>query len=125
MIKTSNDVVVGAGPRLRCLMKVLALHSMTQLRKNPLPAARDAGYSGIQFIQRLDRALINEALTMELAVCGRGRAKARSEAELILRRLNSIIGGLSTHVTRWVWASNSIDPRSRKGIDADFQFLAP
>jgi hypothetical protein len=50
MSKTTNDTSVAAGRRLRCLMNIRALRSMTQPGKNPLQAVRYAGYDGVQFV---------------------------------------------------------------------------
>jgi sugar phosphate isomerase/epimerase len=66
--------------RLRCFMNIQAFDGMPQKPEGGLAAIRDAGYEGIQFIQPLDRARKDAALSLGLGVCGSGRVNTPAEA---------------------------------------------
>lgn len=107
MTKTINGTSVAAGRRLRCLMNIQALQSMTQLGTNPLQAVRYAGYDGVQFVQPLDRALRNEALAMGLAVCGSGRVNTPGEAAPLAKEARE--EGLECLTLHVGWGTESDD----------------
>ena len=70
-------------PALRTLFNWLALDDLPEFPSGPLPAVRDAGYDGVQFIQPLSRALVNEARALGLRVCGSGRVNTPGDAAVL------------------------------------------
>jgi sugar phosphate isomerase/epimerase len=66
--------------RLRCYMNIQALEGLPQ-KADPVRAARDAGYDGIQFIKPLNRDLVTQAQTLGLGICGSGRVNTPTDAE--------------------------------------------
>jgi hypothetical protein len=66
--------------RLRCYFNWLALDGMGPARDGAVAAIKAAGYDGIQFIDPLDRAALEEARTCGLGVCGSGRINGATEA---------------------------------------------
>ncbi|MGC2164337.1 MAG: hypothetical protein WA634_20750 [Silvibacterium sp.] len=67
-------------PELRCYMNWLALDELPMPRGGHLRAIRDAGYKGVQFIEPLVPALVDEALSIGLGVCGSGRVSESGDA---------------------------------------------
>ena len=65
---------------LRCYFNWLAFDGLPEFPEGRLRAIRDAGYDGVQFIQPLSRALVDEARGLGLGVCGSGRVNAPQEA---------------------------------------------
>lgn len=66
---------------LRCYMNWLALDGMPKFPAGPVQAIRDAGYDGIQFIDPISHAALEEARKIGLRVCGSGRVNEPSDAE--------------------------------------------
>lgn len=65
--------------RLRIYMNWLALNGLPAAA-DPLRSIRDAGYDGVQFIQPLSPALVEEARALGLGVCGSGRVNEPADA---------------------------------------------
>lgn len=68
-------------PALRCYFNWLALDGLPPFPGGPLRAIRDAGYDGVQFIQPLQRSLVDQARSLGLGVCGSGRVNEAVDAE--------------------------------------------
>ncbi|MGC2546252.1 MAG: hypothetical protein WA426_10445, partial [Silvibacterium sp.] len=67
-------------PEFRCYMNWLALDELPLPPGGRLRAIRDAGYKGVQFIEPLVPALVDEALSIGLGVCGSGRVNESGDA---------------------------------------------
>jgi sugar phosphate isomerase/epimerase len=80
MVAHESKVPAARDPRLRCFMNIQALNGLPQRTNHPIKAIRDAGYDGVQFIQPMERALKDEAMSMGLGVCGSGRVNTPAEA---------------------------------------------
>jgi sugar phosphate isomerase/epimerase len=77
-------------PELRCYMNWLALDELPLLSADRrLQAIRDAGYKGIQFIEPLVPALLDEARSIGLGVCGSGRVNESCDAALLAAEARS------------------------------------
>ena len=66
--------------QLRCYFNWLALDGLTPRKTGWMRAIRDAGYDGIQFVEPLRPALLDEARMLGLGVCGSGRVNEPSDA---------------------------------------------
>ena len=66
---------------LHCYMNWLALDGLPELPSGPVNAIRDAGFDGIQFVDPIDHAALDEARKIGLRVCGSGRANEPADAE--------------------------------------------
>ena len=66
---------------LRAYMHWLALDGLEEPAGGWLPAIRDAGYDGVQFIEPLDVAALEQARGLGLAACGSGRVNEPADAE--------------------------------------------
>jgi hypothetical protein len=67
-------------PALRCYMNWLALDGLAEPAEGWFEALRTAGYDGVQFIQPLVPALVEQARAHGLGVCGSGRVNLPGEA---------------------------------------------
>jgi sugar phosphate isomerase/epimerase len=65
---------------LRCYFNWLAFDGLPEFSGGRLAAIRSAGYDGVQFIQPLDRTLVEEARAVGLGVCGSGRVNEPGDA---------------------------------------------
>lgn len=70
--------------RPRCFMNLGALDGLPQ-KSNPLQSVRNAGYDGLQFVQPLDRDLVEKARAIGLGACGSGRVSTPSDADPLAR----------------------------------------
>jgi len=77
--------MVNHEPRLRCYQNWLALDGMVQPRAGWMQAIQDAGYDGVQFIEPLDPALVEQARSCGLGICGSGRVNLPEDAERLAR----------------------------------------
>jgi len=66
---------------LHCYMNWLALDGLPELPSGPVNAIRDAGFDGIQFVDPIDHAALDEARKIGLRVCGSGRVNEPADAE--------------------------------------------
>jgi sugar phosphate isomerase/epimerase len=65
---------------LRCYFNWLAFDGLPEFPDGRLAAIRSAGYDGVQFIQPLDRTLVEDARALGLGVCGSGRVNEPGDA---------------------------------------------
>ena len=65
---------------LRCYFNWLAFDGLPEFPQGRLRAIRDGGYDGVQFIEPLSMALVDEARALGLGVCGSGRVNAPEDA---------------------------------------------
>jgi sugar phosphate isomerase/epimerase len=61
-------------------MNWLAFEGLPEFPQGRLKAIRDAGYDGVQFIEPLERPLVDEARALGLGVCGSGRVNVPEDA---------------------------------------------
>jgi sugar phosphate isomerase/epimerase len=61
-------------------MNWLALDGLRAFPDGPLRAIREAGYEGVQFIEPLAPALVDDARALSLGVCGSGRVNTAADA---------------------------------------------
>jgi hypothetical protein len=66
--------------QLRCYFNWPALDGLQTPESGWMRAIRDAGYSGIQFVEPLQLELVEEARSVGLGVCGSGRISQASDA---------------------------------------------
>jgi hypothetical protein len=72
-------------PQLRCYQNWLALDGLLKPRSGWMQAIQDAGYDGVQFVEPLDLALVEQAHSRGLGVCGSGRVNLPEDAERLAR----------------------------------------
>jgi len=66
--------------RLRCYFNWLALDGIGPFPEGPVAAIKAAGYDGIQFIDPVDRAALEQARALGLGICGGSRINIPREA---------------------------------------------
>jgi sugar phosphate isomerase/epimerase len=85
--------------RLRCYFNWLAFEGLPGFPEGRLAAIRSAGYDGVQFIQPLDRSLLEDARSLGLGVCGSGRVNQPGDAAtLAAEARNAGLECLTLHV---------------------------
>jgi hypothetical protein len=72
-------------PQLRCYQNWLALDGLLEPRSGWMQTIQDAGYDGVQFVEPLDLALVDQVLSRGLGVCGSGRVNLPEDAERLAR----------------------------------------
>jgi hypothetical protein len=72
-------------PQLRCYQNWLALDGLLEPRSGWMQAIQDAGYGGVQFVEPLDLALVEQAHSRGLGVCGSGRVNLPEDADRLAR----------------------------------------
>jgi hypothetical protein len=84
--------MTNGSPRFASYMNWLSLDGLVEPPGGWIAAIRDAGYDGIQFIEPLDPALVEQARRAGLRVCGSGRVNAVEDAERLAAeaRLNGL-----------------------------------
>jgi sugar phosphate isomerase/epimerase len=86
-------------PGLRCYFNWLALDGLPEFPAGPLRAIQDAGYDGVQFIEPLSPALVDEARSLGLGVCGSGRVnEPRAACVLAAEARDAGLECLTLHV---------------------------
>ena len=98
-------------PELRCYLNWLALNGLPDFPNGPLAAIRKAGYDGVQFIQPLSPALIEQARACGLGVCGSGRINLPAEAEPLAREARE--SGLECLTVHVGWGIEDDDEAAR------------
>jgi len=68
-------------PALRCYMNWLALDGLREPAEGWFAALRGADYDGVQFVQPLSRAPVEQSRACGLRVCGSGRVNHAGDAE--------------------------------------------
>jgi len=76
-----------------------------------MSAIREAGYEGIQFIEPLDSALVEQALSHGLGVCGSGRINLPADAERLAKEAS--LAGLECLTLHVGWGYESDDEAAR------------
>ena len=71
---------------LRCYMNWLTLDGLPAFPNGWLPAIQTAGYAGVQFVEPLQLALVDEARALGLGVCGSGRVNQPKDASVLAQR---------------------------------------
>src|SRR6185437_14019463 len=99
--------------KLRCYMNWLALEGMNSayFAHGRVPAIREAGYDGIQFIDPIDSAALKEARDIGLGVCGSGRVNLPTDAAALAK--SAIDAGLECLTLRVGWGMESDDEAAR------------
>jgi hypothetical protein len=69
--------------RLRCYFNWLALDGLGPFTEGPVAAIKSAGYDGIQFIDPVDCAALEQARAAGLGACGSGRVNEPGEADAV------------------------------------------
>lgn len=101
--------------QLSCYYNWLALEGLRTPETGWMRAIRDAGYDGIQFIEPLQPALVDEAQTLGLGVCGSGRVNQPSDADRLAKEARST--GLECLTLHVGWGYEGQDDATRL-IDA-------
>ena len=73
-------ILTTPAPTLRCYMNWLAFEGLPEFPQGRLQAIQEAGYDGVQLIEPLDRALVAQARSLALGVCGGGRVNQPADA---------------------------------------------
>jgi hypothetical protein len=102
--------------QLRCYMNWLALAGIDAAGLGPFPdgavaAIKAAGYDGIQFVDPVDLAALNEARACGLGVCGSGRVNTAAEAGPIAQAAADV--GLECLTLHVGWGMESDDEGAR------------
>ena len=99
--------------KLRCYMNWLALEGMNSayFAHGRVPAIREAGYDGIQFIDPIDSAALKEARAIGLGVCGSGRINVPGDADAVAQ--SAADAGLECLTLHVGWGMESDDEAAR------------
>lgn len=97
--------------RLRCYFNWLALDGLGPFADGPVDAIKAAGYDGIQFIDPVDRAALEQARLLELGVCGSGRVNHPVEADAVAQAAAD--DGLECLTLHVGWGMESEDEGAR------------
>ncbi len=97
--------------RLRCYFNWLALDGLGPFADGSVAAIKAAGYDGVQFIDPLDRAALNEARACGLGMCGGGRVNVPADAAPLARA--AVDAGLECVTLHVGWGMESDDDGAR------------
>lgn len=97
--------------RLRCYFNWLALDGLGAFTEGPVAAIKSAGYDGIQFIDPVDYAALEQTCAAALGVCGSGRVNEPGEADSVAQAAADL--GLECLTLHVGWGMESDDEGAR------------
>jgi hypothetical protein len=106
---------MGNEHRLCCYQNWLALDGLPEPHIGWMHAIREAGYEGIQFIEPLDRVLVEQVRRFGLQVCGSGRVNHPDDADRLAQEAS--LAGLECLTLHVGWGYEN-DDKAEELIEA-------